>query len=256
MGGMELTAVTVLVMVAAIVVGASLQRVSGTGMGLVVAPLLAVLLGAAPGVLLANATTTVSALLLTLAVRRDVEWRRALLIGVFAVPGAALGALVVGNVPASALQVLVGAIVLVALGLSSLAALLGRLPEVRRPWVTPAAGFLGAAFNTTAGVAAPVMVVHARLVRWGQAGFAATMQPVYMTMGALSVLAKTVMTPVTTWTPPWWLVALAVAAVLVGIAVGGVLVSRVSASAARRTATLLAAAGGLSAVVRGVLTWG
>lgn len=254
MDAMELTAVTVLVMVAAVVVGASLQRVSGTGMGLVIAPLLAVLLGAAPGVLLANATTTVSAFLLTLAVWREVEWRRALLVGAFAVPGAVLGALVVANVPAAALQVLVGAIVLAALGVSSLASVLGRLPHVRQPWVTPAAGLVGAVFNTTAGVAAPVMVVHARLVRWGQGGFAATMQPIYMTMGALSVLTKTVLTPVTTWTPPWWLVALAVTAVLAGITLGGALSSRVSPSTARRTATVLAALGGLSAVVRGLLS--
>ncbi|GGK80277.1 sulfite exporter TauE/SafE family protein [Ornithinimicrobium pekingense] len=253
---MALTGVTVLVMVTAVVVGASLQRVSGTGMGLVVAPLLALLLGAAPGVLLANATTTVSALLLTLAVRRAVDWRRALLIGVFAVPGAVLGALVVGAVPAAALQVLVGATVLLALAVSGLASSLGRLPHVRQPWVTPVAGVLGAAFNTTAGVAAPVMVVHARLVRWSQAGFAATMQPVFMTMGALSVTAKTVITPVQTWAPPWWLVTLAVAAVLVGIALGGALASRVSATAARRTATVLATLGGLSAVVRGLLALG
>lgn len=253
MGRMELGGVTVIVMVTAIIVGASLQRVSGTGMGLVVAPLLAVLLGAAPGVLLANATTTVSALLLTLAVRRSVEWRRALLIGVCAVPGAVTGALVVRSVPPAALQVLVGAIVLLALAVSSLAAYLGRLPEVRRWWLTPAAGLLGAAFNTTAGVAAPVMVVHARLVRWSQGGFAATMQPVFMTMGALSVLAKTAITPVQTWTPPWWLVGVAVLAVLVGIAVGGALSSRLSATVARRTATVLAALGGLSAMVRGLI---
>ncbi len=253
---MELGGVTVTVMVVAIMVGASLQRVSGTGMGLVVAPLLAVLLGAAPGVLLANATTTVSALLLTLAVRRVVQWRRAMLIGVCAVPGAILGALVVGAVPAAGLQVLVGAIVLLALGVSSLASYLGRLPHVRRAWVTPAAGLLGAVFNTTAGVAAPVMVVHARLVRWSQVGFAATMQPVFMTMGALSVLAKTTITPVEAWTPPWWLVALAIAAVLVGIAAGGSLSMRVPASAARRTATALAALGGLGAVVRGLLALG
>ncbi len=245
---------TVLVILAAVTLGAALQRVSGTGMGLVVAPLLAVLLGAAPGVLLANATTAVSALLLTLAVHRAVDWRRALLIGVCAVPGAVLGALVVRSVPPAALQVLVGAVVLLALGASTLAAALGRLPEVRRWWVTPLAGLLGAAFNTTAGVAAPVMVVHARLVRWSQASFAATMQPVYLTMGGLSVLVKTVLTPVETWTPPWWLIGLAVAAVLLGIAVGGAVASRVTARAASRAAVTLAALGGLAAVVRGLLT--
>jgi hypothetical protein len=59
---------------------------------------------------------------------------------------------------------------------------------------------------------------------------------------------------VTTWTPPWWLVALAVTAVLAGITLGGALSSRVSPSTARRTATVLAALGGLSAVVRGLLS--
>lgn len=256
MGAMELTGVTIVLMVAAVVVGASLQRVSGTGMGLVIAPLLTLLLGAGTGVLVSNATTTVSAFLLTLAVRRRVEWRRAALIGLFALPGAVLGALVVGSVPAAALQVLVGAVVLVALGISSLVSWLGRLPHVRQPWVTPLAGLLGGAFNATAGVAAPVMVVHARLVRWSQAGFAATMQPVFMTMGALSVLAKTVVTPVVAWVPPWWVAMLALVAVVVGIGVGSALAARVSSETARRTAVVLAALGGVSAVIRGLLATG
>lgn len=250
---MTLSLGTVAIVLAAVTLGATLQRVSGTGMGLVVAPLLAVLLGAAPGVLLANATTAVSALLLTIAVRRAVDWRRAVLIGACAVPGAVLGALVVRSVPPAALQVLVGSVVLLALGASTLAAALGRLPEVRRWWVTPLAGLLGAVFNTTAGVAAPVMVVHARLVRWAQTSFAATMQPVYLTFGGLSVLSKTVLTPVEAWTPPWWLVGGAVAAVLVGIALGGALSTRVSTRAAGRAAVVLAALGGAAAVVRGLL---
>ena len=253
---MTLTASTVVLMVGAIVVGATLQRVSGTGMGLVVAPLLAVILGAGTGVLVANATTTVSALLLTIAVRRSVEWRRAALIGALALPGAVLGAVVVGSVPPGALQVLVGAIVLGALALSSLVSWLGRLPHLRRWWVTPLAGLLGGAFNATAGVAAPVMVVHAGLVRWSQHGFAATMQPVFMTMGASSVLAKTVITPVVPWVPPWWVAGLVILGVLAGIALGSALAGKVAPATARRTAVTLAALGGASAVVRGLLVPG
>lgn len=256
MAPMDVTQATVILMVAAVVVGAALQRVSGTGMGLVIAPLLTLLLGAGTGVLVSNATTTVSAFLLTVAVRRRVEWRRAVLIGVFALPGAILGAIVVGAVPDAGLQVLVGVVVLVALGTSSLVAWLGQLPHVRQPWVTPLAGVLGGAFNATAGVAAPVMVVHARLVRWSQEGFAATMQPVFMTMGALSVLAKTVVTPVVAWVPPWWLAALALLAVVGGIGLGSLLAERVSSETARRTAVVLAALGGASAVVRGMVAPG
>lgn len=253
---MTLTAPMIAFIVVAIVVGATLQRVSGLGMGLVVAPLLAVLLGAAPGVLVANATTTVSAFMLTVAVRRAVEWRRALLIGVAAVPGAVLGALLVGALPGPALQITVGAVVLLGLGTGWLVDHLGRLPHVRRWWVTPGAGLIGGALNTIAGVAGPAMIVHARLVRWGQAGFAATMQPVFMVMGGLSVLAKTFVTPVTAWVPPWWLALVVVGGVLVGIALGGALADRVSAAAARRTATVVAALGGAAALVRGLLLLG
>ena len=250
---MTLTATTIALIVAAIVVGATLQRVSGLGMGLVVAPMLALLLGASEGVLVANATTAVSAFMLTVAVRRAVEWRRALLIGAAAVPGAVLGSLLVGALPAAALRIVVGAVVLLGLGTGWLVDHLGRLPHVRRWWVTPGAGLLGGALNTVAGVAGPVMIVHARLVRWGQAGFAATMQPVFMTMGGLSVLAKTFVTPVSAWVPPWWLGAVVVGGVLVGIALGGYLSTRVSAAAARRTATIVAALGAAAALARGLL---
>ena len=56
----------------AFLVGTVLQRVSGTGVGLVCAPILALLLGSAQGVLVTNATTTVSGFLIMLAVRRDI----------------------------------------------------------------------------------------------------------------------------------------------------------------------------------------
>lgn len=250
---MVLTTSVVALVAVAIVVGSTLQRVSGLGMGLVVAPLLTVLLGAASGVLVANATTTVSAVMLTLAVRRAVEWRRAAFIGVAAVPGAVLGALLVAAASGPVLQLVVGAVVLVGLGTGWLVDHLGRLPHVRHWWVTPAAGLVGGLLNTTAGVAAPAMVVHARLVRWHQQGFAATMQPVFMTMGALSVLAKTVVAPVDAWIPPWWMVGVVVGGVLVGIAVGGFLATRFSSATARRLAVVLAAIGGLAATIRGML---
>lgn len=250
---MVLTTSVVALVAVAIVVGATLQRVSGLGMGLVVAPLLTVLLGAASGVLVANATTTVSAAMLTLAVRRSVEWRRAALLGVAAVPGAVLGALLVASASGAVLQIIVGAVVLVGLGTGWLVDRLGRLPHVRSWWVTPAAGLVGGLFNTTAGVAAPAMVVHARLVRWRQKGFAATMQPVFATMGAMSVLAKTVVAPVDAWIPPWWMVGIVLSGVLIGIAVGGFLAARLAAAAARRLAVVLAVIGGLAAVIRGLL---
>ena len=66
MGPVEIIVIAAL----AILVGSVLQRVSGTGVGLVVAPTLALLLGPATGVLVTNATTTVSGFLIMLSARR------------------------------------------------------------------------------------------------------------------------------------------------------------------------------------------
>ena len=99
----------------AIFVGATLQRVSGMGPGLVVAPGLAVLLGPVAGVLLTNITTTISGFLIMATVWRRVNWKRAAALLGWAIPGAILGALVVRVLPAAWLTILVGAIVLAAL---------------------------------------------------------------------------------------------------------------------------------------------
>lgn len=250
------TAPVVVTVLVAVAVGAVLQRLSGTGMGLVLAPVLTLVLGAASGVLVANATTTMSAALMLWALRRDVEWRRVGLICAFAVPGALVGAWVVRHSTPAWLQVVVGAVVVLAIGVTALADALGRMPRARGAWVTPLAGLLGAVFNTTAGVAAPVMVVHSRLVRWDQRAFAASMQPVFCWMGLMSVLVKSLSGSAHATLPPWWLLPAVLATVVAGITAGSRLQARVSAATARRVAVVLAGLGGLSALVRGLLALG
>ena len=65
-----------LVAAASVILGTVLQRVSGMGVGLVVSPTLALLLGPVAGVLLTNITTTVSAALIAITLWRDIDWRR------------------------------------------------------------------------------------------------------------------------------------------------------------------------------------
>jgi len=235
---------------AAILVGTVLQRVSGTGVGLVCAPILALLLGSAQGVLVTNATTTVSGFLIMLAVRRDVDWARAGIICLAAVPGAMAGAVVVRALPPSWLQVVLGAIVL--LGVLTTVAL-PRLPEVHGRGPMALAGAVGGLFNTTAGVAAPAMVIYSRLSRWDHRSFAATLQPIFMTMGALSVITKTVLGAAPT-TPPSWFPLVVVATVLLGARLGGWLVTRVPTDRARALALVLAGTGGAVTLARGLLT--
>ena len=154
---MVFTAPVLCVVVVAVLVGAVLQRLSGTGMGLVLAPTLTLVLGAATGVLVANATTAMSGLMLMYAMRANIEWRRVGLSCASALPGAFVGAVVVRSTSAAWLQVIVGSVVVLAIGVTVLADALGRMPVVKAPWVTPLAGFVGGIFNTTAGVAAPLL---------------------------------------------------------------------------------------------------
>ena len=240
-----------IVAAAAILVGAVLQRLSGTGVGLIVAPALAMVMGPVVGVLTTNATTVVSAFLIMLAVRRDIEWRRFAPIGTAAVLGALPGALVVAALPVAWLQVFIGTMVLLALATTFG---LPRLPAWTGMTTAMAAGVIGGFLNTTAGVSAPAMVIYAKLSRWEQTAFAATLQPIYLTMGALSVAIKLILGVADPRSlPAAWFWPMMVIVVLIGVWIGGRLSSRVSSSKARRIAVILAGLGGVVTLLRGLV---
>ena len=245
---------TAAVIFAAILIGSTLQRVSGTGVGLVVAPTLSILLGPVLGVLVTNMTTVVSGFLIMIAVWSRIDWRRYWLIGPAALVGAVPGALVVGALPAGWLSILLGSIVVFVLLVT---VSMRTLPHVSGTPVTLCSGLIGGFFNTTSGVAAPVMVIYSRLSRWEQQRFAATLQPIFMTMGAASVLSKLATGATSAGSEVdlhlGWLAPGVVVTVLAGIAVGTWLSRRVQSSSARRLAMVLAAAGGVGAIVRGII---
>lgn len=247
----ELSVAAALLAAAAILVGSALQRLSGTGVGLVVTPVLSLLLGPVAGVLMTNATTTVSGFAIMLSVRKRVQWKRAGLVIVSALPGAVLGALLVLVLPAAWLQIGIGVLVLIALGLTVATP---NLPRVTSPAALPVAGVIGGLLNTTAGVAAPAMVIVSRLIRWEQRAFAASLQPIFMSMGLMSVLAKTAVGATGPQSlPPWWIAPLVVVMVLGGVWIGARLETRVPPLRARTLALIIAGLGGLAAVVKGTL---
>ena len=235
----------------AVVIGSTLQRLSGTGVGLVVGPTLALLVGPATGILLTNATTVVSATVITAAVRTRIEWRRAGLVLLASLPGTLFGAWVVIAIPAAWLSILIGTVVILALVLVTTAK---QLPETGMRNTLIAAGFVGGIFNTTAGVAAPALIIGSRLARWSHAAYAATLQPIFLGMGVSSVAMKLAIAPVALSTlPPWWVLPLFVGGVLAGLGLGTWLDARVPHRRAQQLAMLLAGAGGAAVLVRGAV---
>lgn len=248
------TAAVIAIIVVTVLTGTVLQRLSGTGVGLVVAPVLSLILGPGFGVFTTNMTTVISGLLIMLVVWRYINWRAYLLIGPAAVVGAWPAAWLVGALPTAWLSILLGTLVVGALLLTFFAR---KIPEWKSPAAAVTAGFFGGFFNTTSGVAAPVMVIYSRLSRWDQTGFSATLQPVFMTMGIASVVSKLVMgtvDPSEAGTLPLALLLLVVpCSVGFGLVIATPLTRVVTAAIARRLAMMLAAIGGVGAIVRGAL---
>ena len=236
----------------AVLVGTILQRVSGAGVGLIVSPVLSLLIGPAHGVLVTNGVTMISGTTLTIQAWRRIDWKRYAILVSSALIGLIPGAWLVAHLPSAWLQIVVGGVVL--LGLAVTVGLRNLPPTAETP-TGIVAGAFGGLFNVTAGVAAAAMVVNARMTRWAQVSYAATMQPTFATLGAMSVAAKLIagVGSGEGWPSPWLFV-VALCAVFVGAWLGGIVARHVSASKARTLAMSLAAAGALAAVVRGLLS--
>ncbi|MFX0537827.1 TSUP family transporter [Ornithinimicrobium sp. Y1847] len=240
------------VVVVAVLLGTALQRVAGMGLGLVAAPLLSIVLGPLAGVTMSNVAAATAAVALMIILRADIDWHRFAGVAPLLIVGSAVGAWVVRVVDTGVLDVVLGASVLIAiaaaLGLQRHLNVTGRLPAVTSGAV---AGFM----NTTAGVAAPAMTVYAVASRWDQRSMAATLQPVFLLANLASILTKAIAgaTPAP-GVVPWWGWVVAVAGVPLGIALGTVLARRVDLSTARTVAIVVATAGGVVALIRGLVS--
>lgn len=236
---------------AAVVVGGALQRVAGMGLGLVAAPVLALLLGPVVGVTLSNAAAVVTALLVLGAMWRHVDWSRFARLAPLLVTGTLVGALTVRSADPAWLDVLIGASVLLALGVMLLLRPQARAEGRRVGW---GAGLAAGFMNTTSGVAAPAMTVYALATRWEQRSFAATLQPVFLLANSTSLVAKASLGTVSGSNAlPWWVWAGVGAAAFLGVGLGGPVARRMPLTAARAVAVTIALCGGVLALGRGLL---
>lgn len=239
---------TILVLVA-VFVGSSMQRITGMGFALVAAPFLVLVLGPFDGIILVNACGVLTAALILPRVIRHVDWRRFAVLATFALLGIVPGAVVVQHVPAAWLQVSIGLLLTAALTVS---VTLRRATLPDSAGVRALAGAASGFMNATAGVGGPAVSMYAMATHWPQRGFAATLQPYFLTIGTASLVAKLCFGDAEL--PPlsalvWVLIA---AACVAGLLLGELLARVIEPHIARRMLVVIAYLGAVGTVLRGL----
>lgn len=240
---------TVLAVFLSVGIGACFQRIAGMGVGLLAGPVLSLILGPVEGILVVNVLAATNALITSVNMRADIDWRKFFLIAPALIFGAVPGALLIRAVEPDVVLVLVGALLLLALALVTFGKRF--VPEPHGPVPAVTSGVIGGFMNTLAGIAGPAITVYAQAARWEQRVYAATLQPIFFVSGIISFTIKEFsgaadLTGVNAWI--WGAGALGM---VLGIVTGVKLVPRISRSTAHRIALLLAALGGATALVRG-----
>ncbi|MEE1619833.1 sulfite exporter TauE/SafE family protein [Zafaria sp. Z1313] len=234
-----------------IVVGAVAQRVAGLGFAMLVAPFLVLLLGPHAGVFLVNICGVVSSALIAPRVWKDIDWSMFRWLTLASVAGSVPGAVAAGLLPSAVLSVFVGAVVLAALVLSLLLSRANRVFDGKP--VRVGAGLLAGLTNAMAGVGGPAVSAYAVLARWPQRPFAATLQPFFVVIGLVAVSVKLATHPEQLPLLDWWAWGLITGAIILGILGGERLQRHVSDRSARLFVVVVAFAGALSALAKGLI---
>lgn len=236
---------SVALLVAAVLAGASMQRLTGLGFALVSSPFLVIVAGPHDGVVLANLLSLATNLIVLVQLRGEVNVRRALTLAVPAMCAVPLGAWVAGRLSTPVLEIGIGTVVLLALVVVT-ALRRVRLPS--GPAGTVSAGAASGFMNVTAGVGGPAITLYVVSTGWEHSEFVASIQLYFALVNATSLAAKGFSTGIGVAG-----LGICAAALIGGALIGKWLTYRVSPDRARQVVLVLAYAGGAAAVVKGVL---
>ena len=177
----------------AIFFGSVAQRIAGIGFALLVAPILAILLGPHEGIMMINICAVVSCGLIVPRVWREIDWNLLLWLSVPAVAGTVVGSWLAVQVPPAVLSTVVGAVVMAGL---AVAVVLGRAQVTVSGQLPKALAGLGSGLtNALAGVGGPTVSAYAILSRWPPRPFAATLQPFFLQLCLITVGVKLAVDP-------------------------------------------------------------
>lgn len=240
---------TVLVLVA-VLVGSSMQRITGMGFALVSAPFLVLLLGPVDGVILVNVCGALTSAAILVRVVRQIEWRRYGILAACALLGILPGALVLQYVSVAWLEISIG--ILVVAGLTASVNL--RHVTLRdRQSFRAITGFASGFMNVTAGVGGPAVSIYAIATDWPQRSFAATLQPYFLTISIASLVAKAALGTADAPQLQAWVWILVGASSIAGLLLGEVLARVVEPHIARRLLVIVAYLGSAGTIVHGVV---
>ena len=228
-----------------VLLGSSVQWLTGMGFALVAVPALVLLLGPAQGVVLANCAAGAISV-----VGLAGGWRRVRLgamvpLCVAAACTVPAGTWLTRQLPEPALLLVMGGLVTVAVLLVMRGA---RVPALRGMKGAVAAGAAGGFMNSAAGVGGPPISLYALNAGWTVREFVPNAQFYGVVVNAFSVAANGV--PELSGARWGWVAA----AMVMGAVIGRALAERIPERRARLLVLSLALAGGVTAVVKGL--WG
>ncbi|MFI9827997.1 TSUP family transporter [Streptomyces sp. NPDC051913] len=228
-----------------VLLGSSVQWLTGMGFALVAVPALILLLGPAQGVVLANCASGVICVVGLMDGWRRVRLAAMVPLCVAAACTVPAGAWMTRQLPEPVLLLVMGGLVTVAVLLVMRGA---RLPALRGTKGAVAAGAAGGFMNSAAGVGGPPISLYALNAGWTVREFVPNAMFYGVVVNAFSVAAN----GVPELSAPRWLTV--VAAMGAGGVIGRGLASRIPEKRARLLVLLLALTGGVTALGKGL--WG
>lgn len=243
-----MTSDQLLIMTAIFCLGAIVQGIAGMGFGMVVVPIMSIMVGSANGVLWGNITGLMTAIMLAIAKRRDIEWKKVGIMILFSVPAVLLTAFFLGKLNQSWLDVVVGGL-MIAMVIFSLTAL--RFPPVSGVGPLATTGFISGMLSATVAQSGPALAAYAQASRWKQKNFAATLQPYFIMLNSVVIPSKLLngLGSVQALTPLFLIVAFS--AILAGTLIARPLSRVIPFTAARGLALTIAAVGAVTILFRG-----